>query len=350
MAKRNIAIVGFTDSGKTTIADLLSFLSPDDTREYRGSIERGNTLTDTGRVEMKRGITIHTVPFMRRYSFGGKSFQVNFIDTPGHPEFAYQVSVGLQAAEGAIFLVDAQQGFRYHAASLLQQIRAAKLPVIVAINKLDSLSPADFNKSVEGICLSALGYGFRFNALQEYTPFGSLDDRVFGEVNMDDSKDPLPALENRNPDLTSDGSIPALFTSGKMAIGVKELLAYAIHHFPGPEQNRLYQNIPDEHEGSFSAQLMNCFPKGNQWMTPVRVFSGTLKRGERVRNQTTGKYHRLGEIYAPDGITLLSSVSTGDIFLLRNPPDGATAGDTLLRPSQHLKEFSFVKLPPPKRS
>lgn len=126
---RNIAIIAHVDHGKTTLVDQL-FRQSGMFRENQNVAER---LMDSIDLERERGITIAS----KNGSFKFKDFQINIIDTPGHADFGGQVERVLKMADGALLLVDAQEGPMPQTYFVLKKALALKLPIIVVINKID---------------------------------------------------------------------------------------------------------------------------------------------------------------------------------------------------------------------
>ena len=128
---RNIAIVGHIDSGKTTLTDRLLFHSDTDRRSHYGNVDSGTTQTDIGIVEKLRGITIHSVPVKASYTLDEDTYELTIVDTPGHPEFEFQVKTTLDCVEGALLLIDMKDGVRNHTVQLLNALKEANLPTIL---------------------------------------------------------------------------------------------------------------------------------------------------------------------------------------------------------------------------
>ena len=126
---RNIAIIAHVDHGKTTLVDQL-FKQSGMFRDNQNVAER---LMDSIDLERERGITIAS----KNGSFKYQDFLINIIDTPGHADFGGQVERVLKMADGAVLLVDAQEGPMPQTYFVLKKALALKLPIIVVINKID---------------------------------------------------------------------------------------------------------------------------------------------------------------------------------------------------------------------
>jgi len=126
---RNVAIIAHVDHGKTTLVDELFQQSG----MFRDNQEVAERLMDSMDLEKERGITITS----KNGSFIYKDYFVNIIDTPGHADFGGQVERVLRMADGALLLVDAQEGPMPQTFFVLKKALAAKMPIIVVINKID---------------------------------------------------------------------------------------------------------------------------------------------------------------------------------------------------------------------
>ena len=125
---RNFSIIAHVDHGKTTLTDV--FLRLTNAVSKSKFHER---MMDSNPIEQEKGVTIKLAPVRMNY----KGYILNLIDTPGHVDFAYEVSRSLAACEGAVMLVDATQGVQAQTLANYQKAKDLGLSIIPVINKID---------------------------------------------------------------------------------------------------------------------------------------------------------------------------------------------------------------------
>lgn len=218
---RNFVIISHIDHGKSTLAD--RFL------EITGAVEKRKMkqqVLDSMDLERERGITIKLQPARMIYKKDLVEYELNLIDTPGHVDFSYEVSRSLEAAEGAILLVDATQGVQAQTLANLDLAKKSGLTIIPAVNKID---------------------------LPESRP-----EEVAFEI-----------AEILNCDVDS-----IRFISAKTGEGVRELLEEVIEKVPAPKESSkdypralVFDSFYDDYRGV---------------VVYVRVFDGEISRGDKI--------------------------------------------------------------------
>ncbi len=296
---RNFSIIAHIDHGKSTLADrfiqICGGLADRDMDEQ---------ILDTMDIERERGITIKAQSVTLFYnSLDGRRYQLNFIDTPGHVDFAYEVSRSLAACEGALLVVDAGQGVEAQSVATCYTAIEQGLEVIPVLNKMDlpQAEPEKVRKEIEEI------------------------------IGIDASA--------------------AVCASAKTGLGIIEILEEIIRLIPPPA-------------GDIDAPLQaliidSWFDNYLGVVSLVRVKQGTLKKGDKIIAKTIGKAHlvdgvgvftprrhetgilRAGEVgFVVAGIKEIQGAPVGDTLTLAATPNVAPlAGFRKIQPQVYAGLF-----------
>lgn len=274
---RNFCIIAHIDHGKSTLAD--RFLEITGTVPKR---EMKAQYLDQLELERERGITIKMAPVRMSYDLSPKTYTLNLIDTPGHSDFAYEVSRALQAVEGAILLVDATQGIQAQTLANLRAAKNAGLKIIGAVNKIDLFK----NRQGE-----------------------------------------LQNLRKNVAELIGAPAGEILYVSGKTGEGVSGLLAAVIEKVPPPKSGFtdktsrafIFDSFYDDHKGVVAS---------------VRIFDGEIKKENTVLLIATETESKLKEIgYFTPRFKPAAELKTGEIGYLATgikDPGRIKIGDTVV--------------------
>ena len=270
---RNFSIIAHIDHGKSTLAD--RFIQRCGGLEDR---EMAEQVLDSMDLERERGITIKAQSVSLRYrARDGEDYQLNFIDTPGHVDFSYEVSRSLAACEGALLVVDAAQGVEAQSVANCYTAIEQGLEVIPVINKID-LPSAD-------------------------------PDSVCQEIE----------------DIIGIDASHALRVSAKTGLGVEDVLEAVVQRIPAPEG--------DDQKPLQALIVDSWFDNYVGVVSLVRVVNGSLGKGDKVRVMSTGRSYpadRVG-VFTPK-MTDRDRLSAGEVgYMIAGIKeiDGAPVGDTL---------------------
>ncbi len=282
---RNFSIIAHIDHGKSTLSDRLI-------QRCGGLTEREmqEQVLDSMDIERERGITIKAQSVTLQYrAEDGEVYELNFIDTPGHVDFSYEVSRSLAACEGALLVVDAAQGVEAQTVANCYTAIEQDLEVIPVLNKID-LPQAD-------------------------------PDRVAEEIE----------------DVIGIDATDAVRCSAKTGVGIDALLERIVRDIPPPEGD------PD---APLQALIVDSwFDNYLGVVSLVRVKNGTLKRGDKILVMSTGESHTVDQlgVFTPKR-TPLEMLKAGDVgFVIAGIKNihGAPVGDTLT----HAKRPAEAPLP-----
>src|SRR4026208_354724 len=131
MRTLNLGIVAHVDAGKTSLTERLLYAVG--VIDEIGSVDAGNTQTDTMALERQRGITIKSAVV----SFAPGDAMVNLIDTPGHPDFIAEVERVLSVLDGAVLVISAVEGVQPQTRILMRALQRLRIPTLMFINKID---------------------------------------------------------------------------------------------------------------------------------------------------------------------------------------------------------------------
>jgi len=269
---RNFSIIAHIDHGKSTLAD--RFIQLCGGLEAR---EMEEQVLDSNPIERERGITIKAQSVSLRFrSKDGQTYQLNFIDTPGHVDFSYEVSRSLAACEGALLVVDASQGVEAQSVANCYTALDQGLEVMPVLNKID-LPNAEPDKVAEEI--------------EEIIGIGATD---------------------------------AVRVSAKTGIGVPDLLEELVKRIPPPKGDAaapLQALIVDSWFDNFVGVV-----------SLVRVMNGSIRPRQKLQVMSTGRAHEVARvgIFTPKmrDTEVLNTGDVGYVIAGIKEIDGAPVGDT----------------------
>lgn len=270
---RNFSIIAHIDHGKSTLADrFIQRCGGLSDREMEAQV------LDSMDIERERGITIKAQSVSLNFTAkNGKTYLLNFIDTPGHVDFSYEVSRSLAACEGAILVVDAAQGVEAQTVAVCYTAIDQGLEVLPVLNKID---------------------------LPQAEP-----ERVVAEIE----------------DIIGLDAHHAIHVSAKSGFGVEDVLEALVEHIPPPEGDA---NAPLQ-----ALIIDSWFDSYLGVVSLVRIVNGSLSKGNKMRVMSTGRVYEVDQvgIFTPKR-TPTSQLQAGEVgYVIAGIKDihGAPVGDTL---------------------
>ena len=288
---RNFSIIAHIDHGKSTLAD--RFI------QHCGGLssrEMGAQVLDSMDIERERGITIKAQSVSLHFkSADGKTYLLNFIDTPGHVDFSYEVSRSLAACEGAILVVDAAQGVEAQTVAVCYTAIDQSLEVLPVLNKID---------------------------LPQSEP-----ERVIMEIE----------------DIIGLNAHDAIMVSAKSGLGVVDVLEALVARIPSP--------IGDIDAPLQALIIDSWFDSYLGVVSLVRIMNGSIRKGDKMRIMSTGRAYEVGQVgvFTPKRTPcdLLQAGEVGYVVAGIKEIQGAPVGDTLTleknQAAQALPGFKRVK-------
>ncbi len=270
---RNFSVIAHIDHGKSTLSDRLI--------QYCGGLsdrEMQQQVLDSMDLERERGITIKAQSVTLNYTADdGNTYQLNFIDTPGHVDFTYEVSRSLAACEGALLVVDAGQGVEAQTVANCYTALDMNLEVIPVLNKID---------------------------LPQAEP-----ERVAEEIE----------------DIIGIEALGAVQCSAKTGFGIKDVLETIVKKIPPPEGER---DLPTQ-----ALIIDSWFDAYQGVVSLVRVKHGSMKTKDKIKVMSTGQVYEVDKvgIFSPKA-THTGELNTGEVgFVIAGIKEikGAPVGDTL---------------------
>jgi GTP-binding protein LepA len=278
-AIRNFSIIAHIDHGKSTLADRFIQLCGGLTDR-----EMSQQVLDSMDLERERGITIKAQSVTLNYTAtDGQTYQLNFIDTPGHVDFSYEVSRSLAACEGALLVVDAAQGVEAQSVANCYTAIEQGLEVVPVLNKID-LPAAD-------------------------------PERVVQEI------EDIIGIEAEN----------AVRVSAKTGLGIEELLETLIERIPPPPKAQLDEPLK-------ALIIDSWFDNYLGIVSLVRVMQGRLSKRQKILVMSTGRRVQVEKVGIftpkPQDRDVLEAGEVGFVVASIKDIEGAPVGDTLTDASQ----------------
>jgi ribosomal protection tetracycline resistance protein len=340
----NLGILAHVDAGKTSLTERLLF----DTGviDRLGSVDAGDTQTDTGELERRRGITIRTAVA----SFTAGDRQVNLVDTPGHPDFIAEVERALEVLDGVVLVVSAVEGVQAQTRVLMRTLRRLRLPTLIFVNKIDRVGARAEPLLVEiaqklSVCVLPLNTVRDIGTPAVRTEPSNPEAEVLAEHDdtllaaLVDGTEPSPdQLRKAIAAQTVDGLLhPVVFGSALTGEGVGTLV----------DELRLLPAAPAGGHTLDGVVFGVEHDPGGKRLALVRLFSGALRARQRItyqrRDPDGGVSRHGGKVTAVEVVGSRSgTLAAGDIARIGGLP-GIRVGDRLGSASGIATQAHFVR-------
>ena len=375
---RNVALLGASKSGKTTLAEAMLFEGK--VIDRRGTVEDKNTLSDNDELEKINQRSIYASPLYAEF----QNAKINFIDTPGSDDFIGGAHAALKVCESGVLVINAQQGVEVGTENFLRLAEGKNFPLVIAVNQLDS-EKADWdniqNSIKESIGGKAVYVQFPVNPGTAFDGFvdvltmkyyhfkdanGTREDLEIPANLKDQAEEARAALIEKaaefddalmekyfeegelseeeihrglNLGIAAGEAYPVFCVCAKKDIGVKRLLEFIKEVAPAPDVKEgapslfIYKNDVEQHLGEVSY---------------FKVMSGTLTGGLDLEDPVSGGKDRLSAIYAVAGTKkeAVTSLHAGDFGCAVKLKNGRS-NTTLSLPGSGIK-YDKIEYPAPK--
>ena len=390
---RNLALVGHSASGKTSVCEALLYKTG--VVKRLGKVEDGNTVTDFDKEEISRGVSISTSIAPVEW----KDFKINLIDTPGYFDFSGEVYSALRASEACLVVLDAQNGIEVGSEKVLKYTETIELPRIIFVNKMDKEN-VNFAKVVSDLHIAfgkkvipftlALGEGENFKGIidvlnkkaYEYDGFerkevpipeirveevnhvydtivevvAETDDELMEKFFEGEEFSHEEFLKGVTSALLSGAAVPLICGSATTGAGIDMLLDVITDYMPAPNDQRAkrgFRNDDDKErkiciDEPFSAVVFKTIVDPFIGRISIfKVMSGKITKDTEIYNSTKEESEKSAGLFYLRGKTQIETpeIVAGDIGAVSKLTETQT-GDTICD-KQNPTLYKKIKYPKP---
>lgn len=390
---RNLALVGHSASGKTSVCEALLYKTGNLKR--LGKVEDGNTVTDFDKEEISRGVSISTAIAPVEW----RDFKINLIDTPGYFDFSGEVYSSLRASEAALVVLDAQNGIEVGAEKVLKYTESIELPRIIFVNKMDKEN-VNFAKVVSDLHIAfgkkvipftlALGEGENFKGIidvlnkkaYEYDGFerkeveipeirveevnhvydtivevvAETDDELMEKFFEGEEFSHEEFMKGVTSALLNGSAVPLICGSATTGTGIDMLLDIITDYMPAPNDERAKRGFRNEDDNvrkidvnePFSAVVFKTIVDPFVGRISIfKVMSGKITKDTEIFNSTKDEMDKAAGLFFLRGKTQIETteIVAGDIGAV-SKLNLTETGDTLCD-KQNKTLYKKIKYPKP---